>query len=325
MNRLPLDVGALHCQDWEGSLRPPSWGRGARAMSALRDARVALAPNEEWRFEVDHGSQAVVTLTEGHAEIFGTELVAERRYTFSGVKLAVFTWHGCALEVEGSFSHQYTAHETPMLGVLQFHEELEQRRNAALATLSPGPRVMVVGSDDCGKSTMCRILANYAARRGHGVTYVDLDVGQPLFGPLGTISATAWQQPLDLEQRGEYAAPVRTQDPPPPPSLSPSTLRTPARRQSMRIGDRKALTIAALLLPAAAPPTHTSSEKLVPRPDCARDAPYPRRVRRSSRTGLAARRSSITRRSSDARFSLCAAYSTSSSERTSVREWQARS
>jgi len=185
-------------------------------MSALRDARVALAPNEEWRFEVDHGSQAVVTLTEGHAEIFGTELVAERRYTFSGVKLAVFTWHGCALEVEGSFSHQYTAHETPMLGVLQFHEELEQRRNAALATLSPGPRVMVVGSDDCGKSTMCRILANYAARRGHGVTYVDLDVGQPLFGPLGTISATAWQQPLDLEQRGEYAAPVRTQDPPPP-------------------------------------------------------------------------------------------------------------
>lgn len=177
-------------------------------MSALREARVSLGPSEEWRFEVDHGSQAVVTLVEGHAEIFGTELIADRRYTFSGVKLAVFTWHGCALEAEGTFSHQYTAHETPMLGVLQYHEELEQRRNAALATLSPGPRVMVVGSDDCGKTTMCRILANYAARRGHGVTYVDLDVGQPLLGPLGTINATAWHQPLDLEQRNEYSAPV---------------------------------------------------------------------------------------------------------------------
>jgi len=178
------------------------------AMSALREARVVLQPSEEWRFEVDYGSQGIVSLLDGHAEIFGTELIAERRYTFSGVKLAVFTWHGCTLEVEGTFSHQYTAHETPMIGVLQLHEELEQQRNTALATLSPGPRVMVVGSDDCGKTTMCRILANYAARRGHGVTYVDLDVGQQLFGPPGTISATAWHQPLDLELRGEFAAPL---------------------------------------------------------------------------------------------------------------------
>ncbi|KAJ1639747.1 Pre-mRNA cleavage complex II protein Clp1-domain-containing protein [Pavlovales sp. CCMP2436] len=177
-------------------------------MSALREARVVLQPSEEWRFEVDYGSQGIVSLLDGHAEIFGTELIAERRYTFSGVKLAVFTWHGCTLEVEGTFSHQYTAHETPMIGVLQLHEELEQQRNTALATLSPGPRVMVVGSDDCGKTTMCRILANYAARRGHGVTYVDLDVGQQLFGPPGTISATAWHQPLDLELRGEFAAPL---------------------------------------------------------------------------------------------------------------------
>lgn len=181
------------------------------AINLLRDERVSLAADEEWRFEVDYGAQAAVTLKEGLAEIFGTELVRDRRYTFSGVKLAVFTWHGCSLEVEGAFSHQYIARETPMLGVLKFHEELEQRRSAALAALGRGPRVMVVGSDDCGKSTLCRILANYAARRSHGTTFVDLDVGQQLCGLTGSVSAVAWHAPFDLELGAEYAAPVRSQ------------------------------------------------------------------------------------------------------------------
>mmetsp|Transcript_2004 Transcript_2004/g.5604 ORF Transcript_2004/g.5604 Transcript_2004/m.5604 type:complete len:427 (-) Transcript_2004:425-1705(-) len=178
------------------------------APSLLRNVQVVLRPEEEWRFEVDHGAQVVVTLKDGKGEIFGTEVVKDQRYSFSAAKLAVFTWHGCTLEVEGAFTHQYTALETPMLGVLQFHDELEQRRNSALASLSAGPRVMVVGTEDSGKTTMCRILANYAARRGHGVTFVDLDVDQQMCGPPGIITATAWHTPLDLVHGMEYAAPL---------------------------------------------------------------------------------------------------------------------
>ena len=39
-------------------------------------------------------------------------------------------------------------------------------------------QVMVVGPTDVGKSTLCRLLLNYAARLDRACVYVDLDVGQ---------------------------------------------------------------------------------------------------------------------------------------------------
>jgi len=37
---------------------------------------------------------------------------------------------------------------------------------------------MVVGPTDVGKSTVCKLLVNYAARLGRAPVFVDLDVGQ---------------------------------------------------------------------------------------------------------------------------------------------------
>lgn len=37
---------------------------------------------------------------------------------------------------------------------------------------------MVAGPTDVGKSTLCKILINYAARMGRAPIYVDLDCGQ---------------------------------------------------------------------------------------------------------------------------------------------------
>ena len=37
---------------------------------------------------------------------------------------------------------------------------------------------MVVGPVDVGKSTLCKLLVNYAARQGRAPVLVDLDVGQ---------------------------------------------------------------------------------------------------------------------------------------------------
>jgi polyribonucleotide 5'-hydroxyl-kinase len=75
---------------------------------------------------------------------------------------------------------------------LNTHAALEVMRKvvegklAALATTglssgepSPrGPRLMVAGPTDVGKSTLCRILCNYAVREGRNLQLVDLDVGQ---------------------------------------------------------------------------------------------------------------------------------------------------
>ena len=39
-------------------------------------------------------------------------------------------------------------------------------------------QVMVAGPVDVGKSTLCKLLSNYAVRLGRRPVFVDLDVGQ---------------------------------------------------------------------------------------------------------------------------------------------------
>lgn len=46
---------------------------------------------------------------------------------------------------------------------------------------------MIVGPMDVGKSTLCRILLNYAVRQGRRPIYVELDVGQVSLKTLNTL------------------------------------------------------------------------------------------------------------------------------------------
>lgn len=53
------------------------------------------------------------------AEVFGTEMVKGKSYTFTtGAKVAIFTWHGCTLELKGKTDVVYVARETPMVSFL---------------------------------------------------------------------------------------------------------------------------------------------------------------------------------------------------------------
>ena len=58
------------------------------------------------------------------------------------------------------------------------HQVLNNCRQKAKVANGQGPRVMVVGPTDSGKSTLCRILINYALQSDWSPTYVDLDVGR---------------------------------------------------------------------------------------------------------------------------------------------------
>lgn len=60
-----------------------------------------------------------------------------------------------------------------------------------------GPRVIVAGPTDSGKSTLCRMLLSWAAKRGWKPTYVDLDIGQGSISLPGSIGATPVEMPID--------------------------------------------------------------------------------------------------------------------------------
>lgn len=67
---------------------------------------------------------------------------------------------------------------------------------------------MIVGPTDVGKTTICRLLLNYAVRLGRRPIYVDLDVGQGLIGIPGTIGALLVERPAAIEEGFSQQAPL---------------------------------------------------------------------------------------------------------------------
>lgn len=167
---------------------------------------VRVNQEAEFRFEVDPSNTVTVTLITGTAEIFGAELALKRAYSFCGTKQAVFSWHGCSLEVHGKCSHCYVASETPMRSYLQLHAELESRRSTATAAGGHAPNVLVAGPADSGKSSLWRMLANYSAKCGHTTLLVDLDYAQGELAVPGCLTAVPATQPLDVEGGTEHLA-----------------------------------------------------------------------------------------------------------------------
>lgn len=60
-----------------------------------------------------------------------------------------------------------------------------------------GPRVIVVGPTDSGKSSLSMMLLNWASKQSWKPTFVDLDIGQGSITIPGCIAATPIEMPID--------------------------------------------------------------------------------------------------------------------------------
>ncbi|KAL5636849.1 hypothetical protein ACGC1H_000725 [Rhizoctonia solani] len=159
-----------------------------------------LVAKSEYRFELEANTSLAIRLTSGTAEIYGAELAPGRLYLFGGeCKAAVFTWYGCTLEVTGRSSTEYTSDETPMVPLINIHTAFEQMRIRAHRALTANqpetaksrpPRVLVLGPENSGKTSACKIWCNYAVRgRSWCPTLVNLDVNDGGWTIPGTMSA----------------------------------------------------------------------------------------------------------------------------------------
>ncbi|KAK3592967.1 hypothetical protein CHS0354_023189 [Potamilus streckersoni] len=177
-----------------------------------KDERVEefkLEKDSEFRFELVDHSTGHLEILDGMAEVFGTELVKARKYVFDkGTKASVYTWHGCHIKLTGKTEVAYISKDTPMVMYVNMHVALEQMRMNAEKERVRGPRVMVVGPADSGKSTVCRLLLNYAVRIGRTPVFIDLDVGQSDVSIPGTIGALTVERPADVEEGFNQCAPL---------------------------------------------------------------------------------------------------------------------
>lgn len=145
--------------------------------------RHVLEAEEEVRLEVPFlgtkvESQCKIELRKGSCELWGVELALQKAYVLEGgFKVALFTWHGCVVDVTCEHMDiSYTSNETaPNVAYVNTHAQLEVLRDEASLSGTEGPRVMIVGPPESGKSSLAKVLAAYAVKLGRTPMVVDLD------------------------------------------------------------------------------------------------------------------------------------------------------
>ena len=163
--------------------------------------RHVLKAEEELRLEVSFSKscQFQLTLLQGSAELWGVELASNTPYTLAadsgGLKIAIFTWHGCVIDVlspDGSLEMAYTSDETSSnVATVNTHAQLEALRDEAAlgGGGGEGPRVLVVGPTESGKSSLAKTLVAYAVKLGRTPVWVDLDPNDNAISVPGTLAA----------------------------------------------------------------------------------------------------------------------------------------
>ena len=163
----------------------------------------------ELRVEVPRGRTCALRLLSGLAEVFGTELSPGVVYNFEGPRqFAVFTWYkDCKVELSGvAADAAHMTDDSQMKTYASVHGRLNWKRDEARRVGADGPRVLVCGPANCGKSTMCRVLLAYAVRTGYAPTFVELDVGQGSLSVPGTVGAAVLSPREITPDRGVTAA-----------------------------------------------------------------------------------------------------------------------
>ncbi|KAF2708903.1 pre-mRNA cleavage complex II protein-like protein Clp1 [Pleomassaria siparia CBS 279.74] len=175
-----------------------------------------LAANTEYRFEVAFSRTLAIKLLfgTGTAEFFGTELAPNSTYTFQGTKGAIYTWEGCTLEITGEAQSEYTGEETQMMSYANAHLALEELREKSLHSRDHGPRVLIVGPENVGKTSLAKILTSYAVKSGRQPMVVNLDPRQGMLSAPGSLSAAAFSSILDIED-GWGSSPISGPSPVP--------------------------------------------------------------------------------------------------------------
>jgi energy-coupling factor transporter ATP-binding protein EcfA2 len=104
------------------------------------------------------------------------------------------------LEVGGEAESEYVAEETTMMSTANAHFALEGVRDAAVQERDAGPRVLVVGPENSGKTSLVRILTGYAVKCGRQPVVVNLDPRQGMLSVPGSFSAAAFSSIVDVEE-----------------------------------------------------------------------------------------------------------------------------
>ena len=183
--------------------------------------RHVLEAEEELRLEVPflgtkQETQCTILLQKGSCEVWGVELALNKPYRLDGgFKAALFTWHGCVVDILCEhLDISYTSQETAAnVAYVNTHAQLEAMRDDAMMAATKaaaaaaeggggpassstnnskdtmGPRVLILGPSESGKSSLAKVLVSYATKLGRTPIWVDLDPNDNAISVPGTLAA----------------------------------------------------------------------------------------------------------------------------------------
>lgn len=160
-----------------------------------------LSKNQLLRYEANQ--ELKLNLMEGMAEIFGTELCQNIELAFrAGHRGTVATFHGCKIAISGADFDAFVLEaieDNDLIHVYaNLHANFQKFRNEATSAQDKGPRVLVCGPPNSGKGILCKVLANYAARRGSTPILIDVNTNSNQICIPSTIAAMHIKKPYDL-------------------------------------------------------------------------------------------------------------------------------
>lgn len=86
-----------------------------------------------------------------------------------------------------------------MVSYANTHFALDGLRNAASSNGHDGPRVLVVGPSNSGKTSLVKLLTSYATRTGRQPLVVNTDSREGLLSVPGSLTATVFSSIVDVE------------------------------------------------------------------------------------------------------------------------------
>ncbi|KAK6200491.1 protein CLP1 [Scheffersomyces amazonensis] len=174
----------------------------------------------EWRVEVPHRTILKFKVIDGIGEIFGTELPLNVELQVSGVKYAVYAplSSGFKLEyktlanksvmtnedeeISDYISNETQAHQAYInlhLGLQTIRQEIRDYNILNPQDVKKGPRVLIIGNPNSGKTSLAKILSSYANKMDSTPVLVNLNPRDGVFSLPGSISATPISDSLDIE------------------------------------------------------------------------------------------------------------------------------
>ncbi|KAL4486056.1 hypothetical protein ABPG72_003990 [Tetrahymena utriculariae] len=132
----------------------------------------------EFSFNINNEDGLKLFLKEGTAEIFGRELPQYTIQQFQkGDRFSIFTWTGCVLYLEymndSDFFQSTDESQYPIYA--NINQYLHELRSQAQDQRKIGPKILICGPNQSGKTTVSKTLTNYCCKLGWTPVLVDLD------------------------------------------------------------------------------------------------------------------------------------------------------